>query len=333
MTRQACTCGAVYRFPESAVGKRAKCKKCGAVFTLEDDAEGPIPIADEPDAANGVGRVPLVSNGGGAIPTTGMAGTSVVVEEAPRPRSYFASLLDTLTFLKRGHNLITFVFVWAVLCTNALLSMIRPFGWILQLAIMGWYCAYRFEVILEAVAGEDDLPSLTYSGSLWEDVVVPWFKWSVSWLIVLVPSVIGLIVVLGTGSAGMAAAETILKDGIGGIVQAGLVGEALVYAILLFAGLFMWPIVVLCVAVGGFSTLSRIDLMIATIVKTFPVYALTVAIVYGAEFLGAYFEAGSRGLLRRAGTIGVGLYLEIVALRMIGLYYHHFKQRFAWSWE
>jgi len=23
----------------------------------------------------------------------------------------------------------------------------------------------------------------------------------------------------------------------------------------------------------------------------------------------------------------------VVAMRAIGLYYHHFKQRFAWSWE
>ena len=29
---------------------------------------------------------------------------------------------------------------------------------------------------------------------------------------------------------------------------------------------------------------------------------------------------------------GVGLYFEIVALRAIGLYYHHYKDRFAWSW-
>ena len=28
----------------------------------------------------------------------------------------------------------------------------------------------------------------------------------------------------------------------------------------------------------------------------------------------------------------VKLYCWIVAMRCIGLYYHHFKSRFAWSW-
>ena len=47
MPTQRCECGAKYRFPESSLGKRAKCKKCGAVFKLtgkEDD--GTIPICD-----------------------------------------------------------------------------------------------------------------------------------------------------------------------------------------------------------------------------------------------------------------------------------------------
>ena len=30
--------------------------------------------------------------------------------------------------------------------------------------------------------------------------------------------------------------------------------------------------------------------------------------------------------------IGLGLYLDVVAMRSIGLYYHHFKGRFAWDW-
>ena len=30
---------------------------------------------------------------------------------------------------------------------------------------------------------------------------------------------------------------------------------------------------------------------------------------------------------------GIGVYFDIVLMRLIGLYYHHFKHRFAWSWE
>ncbi|UCC29569.1 MAG: rhomboid family intramembrane serine protease [Phycisphaerales bacterium] len=45
-----CQCGAKYRYSESSIGKRAKCKKCGAVFTLKpEDDDGPIPLTDDSD--------------------------------------------------------------------------------------------------------------------------------------------------------------------------------------------------------------------------------------------------------------------------------------------
>ncbi len=48
MPTQYCQCGAKYRFPDSSIGKRAKCKKCGAVITLADEgANSPILLADD----------------------------------------------------------------------------------------------------------------------------------------------------------------------------------------------------------------------------------------------------------------------------------------------
>ena len=45
-----CQCGAKYRYGESSIGKRARCKKCGTVFTLTpEDEEGPIPLSDDSD--------------------------------------------------------------------------------------------------------------------------------------------------------------------------------------------------------------------------------------------------------------------------------------------
>ena len=37
-------------------------------------------------------------------------------------------------------------------------------------------------------------------------------------------------------------------------------------------------------------------------------------------------------LLLPVALVLVEVYVQIVAMRAIGLYYHHFKQRFAWSW-
>jgi hypothetical protein len=87
------------------------------------------------------------------------------------------------------------------------------------------------------------------------------------------------------------------------------------------------------VAIGGFATLRRVDLIFATMIKTFPIYLLTVAIVFGTAFIVPALEDLPGGLIGRVLVIGISLYGEIIALRAIGLYYHHFKHRFAWSWD
>jgi len=37
-------------------------------------------------------------------------------------------------------------------------------------------------------------------------------------------------------------------------------------------------------------------------------------------------------LALRAALVPIEVYFTIVAMRTVGLYYHHFKERFAWSW-
>ncbi len=44
-----CTCGQKYRLPESAIGRQARCRKCGAVFNVPGDPElPPLPLEPEP---------------------------------------------------------------------------------------------------------------------------------------------------------------------------------------------------------------------------------------------------------------------------------------------
>ena len=51
MAKCYCECGAKYRVPDESLGKQAKCKQCGAVFTLTQEDDGPIPLADDLDDA------------------------------------------------------------------------------------------------------------------------------------------------------------------------------------------------------------------------------------------------------------------------------------------
>ncbi len=341
MPKQTCECGATYRFADSSIGKRAKCTKCGAIITLQGDDEGVIAIADEgeeyPGATDSNGHAGTASNVDEeeyrrAI-GAGRSAAATVEEEAAQSRGYFADCLALFAFPKEPGNLVTFVFLWGMLCVNALvLRELTPFGWVLQALIFGWYSAFRFSLIRESTAGVNDLPSLTMREGFWGDLFTPFFKWAGCWIIVLLPAVLGLKAVVGAGASGMAVLDRILNGGIGGVVQLGLVAEALLFLSLLGMGLFMWPIIILCVAVDGFGSLARVDLLFITVAKTLPVYVLTVLVVYGADFAESYMAASGQGVLWGALTVAVGLYLEIVALRMIGLYYFHFKSRFAWSW-
>ncbi len=105
-------------------------------------------------------------------------------------------------------------------------------------------------------------------------------------------------------------------------------------------GMFFWPIVLLCVALGGFSTLRRMDLIVQTVFRTLPAYLITVAMVFGTEALKQALARTGTGIGAIAGGVlllsflstGIAIYFEIIAVQLIGLYYHHFKDRFAWSW-
>jgi hypothetical protein len=97
---------------------------------------------------------------------------------------------------------------------------------------------------------------------------------------------------------------------------------------------------VLILAIGGAGSFGRPDLILKTIARTLGPYLFT-CLMAGAAFAVFWFV---RIGLARAGPIEsrlalacvlevVQLYFEIVVMRFVGLYYYHFKSRFAWSWE
>jgi hypothetical protein len=357
MPTQRCECGAKYRFPESAVGKRAKCKKCGTIIVLEGEDEGAIPIADdgfmdEMAAAAERSKTPSATPGEPGTPThvgppvseadlpsseaTGRIG-KVLIERDVAPPSYWKSLFTTLMFPSTAGNLVTFAFVWGMLFVSAaLLSAVPMYGRIGQVIILGWFCAYRFSVITEAAAGERDLPALALGTSA--EIIGAILQWLGSWAVVLLPACVCMVVMVYLGFSGGVNPMAFLS---GGIAAAAQSADVIAVIALVFAGILAWPMIVLCVALGGFATLSRLDLIFVTLAKTFPAYLLTAVIVFGADLLGTFVTdriprggggAASFYFMGHLIATGVRAYLEIVAMLVIGLYYHHFKDRFAWSW-
>jgi len=122
------------------------------------------------------------------------------------------------------------------------------------------------------------------------------------------------------------------------------------FKVLVALGLFVWPFVVLCVALGGLGTVFRFDLMLVTISRSLGAYSITVALIWCSFFLehtlstltfgkaaaaavtGTPTVAFGATLAGRICVLTIGIYFDIVLMRLIGLYYHHFKQKFAWDW-
>ena len=211
MPTQHCECGAKYRFSESAIGKRARCEKCGTIITLQPEENAlPVPLADEPDR---LGDLATSAEQGDAAPTVpeepppvsmaylpsadsvGRLG-KVVIEEAERPTSYARSLVSTFLFPTSGGNLVTFMIVAGMLfISNTLLRAMPGLGTIGQLIILGWYSAFRFSVIVDAAAGDKDLPGMIIEGGF-EGILLPFLKWLGSWGVVLLPAFVYFLVLV-----------------------------------------------------------------------------------------------------------------------------------------
>lgn len=375
MAKHLCSCGAKYKLPDTAIGKKAKCKHCGAVFTVRGDS--PKAAADsggasqtEPDdlfaeiaAAAARGRAQP------AIERRAPVDEGVVhIERAPSIEhdtrrslvhksdyaKFLGEILKAMQFPFSVSNLIIFGFVLLLLCVkDVLLPAALCLGSVGILIMAGWYSSYRMAVIAEASAGNHDLPPLAMSQGFVDDIALPFFRWLGSWIFVLMPAIFYGAYLVWDGAV---TSRDLLQSAVGGLT--GLMGRGMtdqsVFVILAYAGLAIWPLVILCVTNGDFASLIRVDLIFLTLIRTLPAYILVLAIVFGAFYteealnrqmlqgmMGKQAAGGGGGnLASMFGTLMVwkalalvlACYFEIVVCKTIGLYYHCFKERFAWSW-
>lgn len=329
-------CGRNYKVQNAAAGKKLRCKECGETIRIpepeEDFGDGDdfsklLDDAVEEEAQAKSIRRPVRKPMVKAEKYDGDEDGPVTTK---KENNYTQDLVQTFLFLLDPGNLFTFVLISMLLFAK---DIILPFAAILgligRLIILGWYSNYRFSVIYESATGRKELPELSPE----EGFFFPMLQWIATWFMVHLPAM--LFLAYAVNFEGFLLMK-ILMVGVDHEALADLLtgGQIAILISLYSAGLFFWPILALCVAVGGFETVLRIDLMLLTILKSFAAYFFTAgamfvtAVVY---FFTAYI-AGEHGIVVVIFMIPVLLYLEIVALRMIGLYYHHFKTRFAWHW-
>lgn len=255
--------------------------------------------------------------------------TSVDVIEPPA-RGFWADagLSFAYPFMPVG-NTTTFIIVAIMSAAREVLAYAPCIGLIGQLCIFGWLAAFFMNVVAETCSGKDDMPGIVMAGGAWDDIIRPALRFVAVTLVCMLP-------------AGLLMATILVKRLPPGPMLVFVVGAV-------GLGLFLWPMVMLLFSLDEAHQLVRVDLIAATLVRSFFPY-LAIFLLLGviavlssvtslsfvaAKFLSSgakAFDLSANVSLRIAMDL-VSTYFSVVSMRMIGLYYRHFKQRFAFRLE
>jgi hypothetical protein len=259
---------------------------------------------------------------------------------------YWQALKRTPNIFSEMGNVVAFGIVWFMLIVQIIVQFaIHPcISFLAVFIIGGWYAAFQLSVLVEAADGKDDLPEITLTGGWVDDIIVPFFKMTLASLICMAPVIVFAVSQAMTGGDAMGTLliamqlaffdfEPLLADP----------AYALPMFALVLAGLFLWPMLLLVAAVGGFGAMVRLDIIVESITKNILSYSVTVVIVY-AVMVGMNVawelivnEVSGRGnvmngFIVNALLIGPNVFATIFCMRAIGFNYHFFKDRYAWSW-
>ncbi|HCO23563.1 MAG TPA: hypothetical protein DIT97_11075, partial [Gimesia maris] len=275
-------CGKNYKVQDEAAGKKLRCKECGetikipepeAEFGDGDDFSKLLDDAVEEEAKARTIRRPVRKP---MVKAEKYDGDEDGPVTAKKENNYTQDLVQTFLFLLDPGNLFTFVLICMLLFAK---DIILPFAAILgligQLIILGWYSNYRFSVIYESATGRKELPELSPE----EGFFFPMLQWIATWFMVHFPAM--LFLAYAVNFEGFLLLK-ILMIGVDHEALTDLLtgGQIAILISLYSAGLFFWPILALCVAVGGFETVLRIDLMLLTILKSFAAYFFTAGAMF-----------------------------------------------------
>lgn len=375
-------CGARYRVPDNAAGKRTTCKRCGQSFRIPEavavSAPPPVGAPPAPPAGTGgAGLIDLESLAAGqamappihaAPPATPSAapvapwppaggpnaGEMGTASDSSSYRDYLLDIGRSLLLFRGAGNLATFLVIWLIVVVSKYLLLLAfaCLPLLAALVLLGWYIAYQLNVVLAAAGGEEDLPAPAFISGWVDDIIIPFVRMLGSRLLARLPAAVllaGAAMHYGAGFGDLFGPilwfvfgnyDLLLRLPDGPVqVVAGLV---------LVFGLFLWPMFVLIVAAGSLFDLRRLDLILETVVRAFPAYLIAAVVVWVSTGAGLVSSA----LLTAAGLSGmrvghvnwsmmlmlplglalIEVYTTLVAMRTIGLFYHHFKHKFAWSW-
>jgi hypothetical protein len=237
------------------------------------------------------------------------------------------------------------LFLWLLLALRQVGLMFSVWAWVPWLIIAGWYSCFLLRTVAQAADDDSELPGIGVEDGWWDGILIPCFQMASAYVVAAAPAVIYLVILLRRISAALA-------ENPGAVLAGGTPdpGSQSVWAlVLLFAlGMFIWPMLVLVVALGGgVMAMFRLDLILTTIRRALPAYLLTVVAVYvGLAMQFAVIGQVTSMAAERAAEksdwtmmsllplvfVGITLFFDIATMRAIGYFYCHFKHKFAWTW-
>ncbi len=240
-------------------------------------------------------------------------------------RGFWADAFRSFIYPFRGvNNTVVFLIVAAITCLTIPLGWLGCFGLVGIFIIFGWLCSFYLSVISETAAGSEDLPGIKMEGGFLDDIIKPMFKY------------------IGAFAVGLAPAAILSSLLVAGVLPASAAYLAPVWWLM---GAFLVPVCLLLFSFDALGMIVRLDLIFLTIIRTILPYLamwLMLALVLfasfvtsGAEFLtrlgleNLYIDSAVLGIAGLIVFTALDVYLHIVAMRIIGLYYLHFKRRFA----
>ncbi len=301
----------------AAIGGIAAASAMSAEKDEEEEEKKKVPTAQPADVGYAVDPLRQHKR------STSAAGDTI---QGPT-RSFWADAFGAFSypFTPTG-NAITFAIVAVLSATQVFLQFAGCIGIIGNFIITGWFYALFLSVVVDTASGSPDMPGIKMEEGWFEDIIKPFFKFLGATAVPFLPAVILLGVTAASGT------------------QTSVVG--INFLLLMIAGAFLWPVSVLLFAFNALGMLVRIDLILATVYRTFTAYlglwlmlmlvgALSLLPTFSALLTAFGFNVPLPEFTDFGGITGqiafavLDIYVTIVAMRMIGLYYLHFKKRFA----
>lgn len=291
-------CSARYSVPAEKLGKRVKCAKCGKRFELAlpvtfDELGFPelvpgqaLPTIQPPYPTSPSPRTAMPRGPGDSddrLPAGGLGG-------------YFRDLLGFFRMIAHPSDLATMFVVCGICLLQILTRFGGPMGMMGTAIIRGWFMSFLLRTVQGGAARDNALPDFSLSEGLLEDVIKPSASFLAVRLFATLPLIGTLIfaardgridfdIALLFGFFGALAPELALMAALTmGDQVPGLLSTVLPALLL---GLAAMPMLLLVVALEGVESLLRIDLMLATIVRTLPGYFVATSIYFSSILLPA----------------------------------------------